>query len=113
MLRTTYTDPKIFPECFLTSKVNEHVFKDYKVTLFSIIYITSKQFHCKKEKCVFFHCNEILLNSYLFKTITQCHHKHLTKPHPFSANLSCCRVGQKKCTDLTPLMNREEYKADR
>jgi len=32
MLRTTYTDPKIFPECFLTSRVNEHVFKDDKVS---------------------------------------------------------------------------------
>lgn len=31
MLRTTCTDPKIFPQCFLASKVNEHVFKDHKV----------------------------------------------------------------------------------
>jgi hypothetical protein len=31
MLRTTYTDPKFFPEFFLTSKVNEHVFKNHKV----------------------------------------------------------------------------------
>jgi len=55
MLRTAYTDPKIFPECFLTSKVNEYVFKDHKVTIFFIIYITSKQFHCKKRKmCISF-----------------------------------------------------------
>lgn len=55
MLRTTYTDPKIFPECFLTNKVNKHVFKNQKSdrVIFSIIYITSKQFHHKDEKYVF------------------------------------------------------------
>jgi hypothetical protein len=31
MVRTTYTDPKILPECFLTNKVNKHVFKNQKV----------------------------------------------------------------------------------